>query len=229
MPLQPSKESNSIREEDRRKSSDGSRKVSREQKPKLEDNLANEEKIRKQREDERKRREEEERRKFEEEKRKVEEEKRRVEEERLEQERRIAQEVREGRERYDRRSQDRLDTVGEREGERRKKRDEEERRRRKEEEERAARAEEERKRRKSSDRREDRTVIPDLVESSTPHTTSTPVRSGKQEVYKKTARATSEASGLYTGPRTIEPSISVEEEVELRKPRRQTTDIPLVE
>ena len=33
------------------------------------------------------------------------------------------------------------------------------------------------------------------------------------QVYKKTGRATSEASGLYTGPRTIEPSISVEEEV----------------
>ena len=33
------------------------------------------------------------------------------------------------------------------------------------------------------------------------------------KVYKKTGRATSEASGLYTGPRTIEPSISVEEEV----------------
>jgi len=223
---QPSKETNSIGEEDRRKSSDA-RKVSREQKPKLEDKLGNEEKVRMQREEERKRREEEDTRKFEEEKQK--DEKRRVEEERLQQERRIAQEVREGRERYDRRSQDRLDTVGEREGERRKKRDEEERRRRKEEEERAARAEEERKRRKSSDRREDRTVVPDLVESSTPHTTSTPVRSGKQEVYKKTARATSEASGLYTGPRTIEPSISVEEEVELRKPRRQTTDIPLVE
>merc|ERR1711974_397523 len=201
-----------------------------EQKPKLEDNLANEEKVRKQREEERKRREEEERRKFEEEKRKVEEEKRRVEEERLQQERRIAQEVREGRERYDRRSQDRLDTVGEREDERRKRREEEERRRRKEEEDRVARAEEERKRRKSSDRRrEERTVVPDLVESSTPHSTSTPVRSGKQEVYKKTGRATSEASGLYTGPRTIEPSISVEEEVELRNPRRQPADIPLVE
>merc|ERR1712158_125685 len=174
-------------------------------------------------EEERKRREEEERRKFEEEKRKVEEEKRkveeekrRVEEERLQQERRIAQEVREGRERYDRRSQDRLDTVGERDDERRKRREEEERRRRKEEEDRVARAEEERKRRKSSDRRrEERTVVPDLVESSTPHSTSTPVRSGKQEVYKKTGRATSEASGLYTGPRTIEPSISVEEEVEV--------------
>ena len=63
------------------------------------------------------------------------------------------QDVREGRERYDRRSQDRLDTVGEREDERRKRRDEEERRRRKEEEDRVARAEEERKRRKSSDRR----------------------------------------------------------------------------
>ena len=36
------------------------------------------------------------------------------------------QDVREGRERYDRRSQDRLDTVGEREDERRKRRDEEE-------------------------------------------------------------------------------------------------------
>ena len=44
--------------------------------------------------------------------------------------------MREGRERYDRRSQDRLDTVGEREDERRKRRDEEERRRRKEEEDR---------------------------------------------------------------------------------------------
>ena len=33
------------------------------------------------------------------------------------------------------------------------------------------------------------------------------------QVYKKTGRATSEASGLYTGPRTLEPSISVEEEV----------------
>merc|ERR1712083_1065399 len=191
-----------------------------EQKPKLEDKFGNEEKVRMQREEEKARKLKRKSKK---------DEKRRVEEERLQQERRIAQEVREGRERYDRRRQDRLDTVGEREGERRKKRDEEERRRRKEEEERAARAEEERKRRKSSDRREDRTVVPDLVESSTPHTTSTPVRSGKQEVYKKTARATSEASGLYTGPRTIEPSISVEEEVELRKPRRQTTDIPLVE
>ena len=29
----------------------------------------------------------------------------------------------------------------------------------------------------------------------------------------KTGRATSEASGLYTGPRTIEPSNSVQEEV----------------
>ena len=68
-------------------------------------------------------------------------------------------------------------------------------------------------------------------------------------MYKKTGRATSEASGLYTGPRTIEPSISVEEEVksnirlhvlncdlmfdpsqvELRNPRRQPADIPLVE
>jgi len=138
--------------------------------------------------------------------------------------------VREGRERYDRRSQDRLDTVGEREDERRKRRDEEERRRRKEEEDRVARAEEERKRRKSSDRRrEQRTVVPGLVESSTPHSTSTPVKSEKQEVYKKTGRATSEASGLYTGPRTIEPSISVEEEVELRNPRRQPADAPLVE
>ena len=105
-----------------------------------------------------------------------------------------------------------------------------------------------------------------MVESSTPQSTSTPVRSGgKQEVenfqqlrerlliisccqvYKKTGRATSEASGLYTGPRTIEPSISVEEEVlrlynfeielsyyftskvELRNPRRQQADMPLVE
>merc|ERR1719394_1187452 len=134
---------------------------------------------------------------------------------RKEKRRRIAQEVREGRERYDRRSQDRLDTVGDsREDERRKKREEEERRRRKEE---AARAEEEKKRKKSSDRRrEERAVVPDLVESSTPQSTSTPVRSGgKQEVYKKTGRATSEASGLYTGPRTIEPSISVEEEKEV--------------
>merc|ERR1719397_2288161 len=98
------------------------------------------------------------------------------------------------------------------------------------EEDRVARAEEERKRRKSSDRRrEQRTVVPGLVESSTPHSTSTPVKSEKQEVYKKTGRATSEASGLYTGPRTIEPSISVEEEVELRNPRRQPADIPLVE
>merc|ERR1719394_59641 len=148
---------------------------------------------------------------------------------RKEKRRRIAQEVREGRERYDRRSQDRLDTVGDsREDERRKKREEEERRRRKEE---AARAEEEKKRKKSSDRRrEERAVVPDLVESSTPQSTSTPVRSGaKQEVYKKTGRATSEASGLYTGPRTIEPSISVEEEVELRNPRRQQADMPLVE
>merc|ERR1719394_407243 len=133
---------------------------------------------------------------------------------RKEKRRRIAQEVREGRERYDRRSQDRLDTVGDsREDERRKKREEEERRRRKEE---ATRAEEERKRRKSSDRRrEERAVVPDLVESSTPQSTSTPVRSsGKQEVYKKTGRATSEASGLYTGPRTIEPSITLVEEEE---------------
>merc|ERR1712013_672207 len=85
-------------------------------------------------------------------------------------------------------------------------------------------------RKKSSDRRrEERAVVPDLVESSTPQSTSTPVRSGgKQEVYKKTGRATSEASGLYTGPRTIEPSIS-EEEVELRNPRRQQADMPLVE
>ena len=37
--------------------------------------------------------------------------------------------MREGRERYDRRSQDRLDTVGEREDERRKRRDEEEKER----------------------------------------------------------------------------------------------------
>merc|ERR550534_2348810 len=221
----------SIREEEKRKSSEANRKLSREQKSKLEDNAANEENAKKQREDERRRKEEEDRRKMEEEKRRLEEEKkRRVEEERLQQERRIAQEVREGRERYDRRSQDRLDTVGEREDERRKRRDEEERRRRKEEEDRVARAEEERKRRKSSDRRrEERTVVPDLVESSTPHSTSTPVKSGKQEVYKKTGRATSEASGLYTGPRTIEPSISVEEEVELRNPRRQPADVPLVE
>jgi len=220
----------SIREEEKRKSSEANRKLSREQKSKLEDNAANEENARKQREDERRRKEEEDRRKLEEEKRRQEEEKkRRIEEERLQQERRIAQEVREGRERYDRRSQDRLDTVGDsREDERRKKREEEERRRRKEE---AARAEEEKKRKKSSDRRrEERAVVPDLVESSTPQSTSTPVRSGaKQEVYKKTGRATSEASGLYTGPRTLEPSISVEEEVELRNPRRQQADMPLVE
>jgi len=219
-----------IREEEKRKSSEANRKLSREQKSKLEDNAANEENARKQLEDERRRKEEEDRRKLEEEKRRQEEEKkRRIEEERLQQERRIAQEVREGRERYDRRSQDRLDTVGDsREDERRKKREEEERRRRKEE---AARAEEEKKRKKSSDRRrEERAVVPDLVESSTPQSTSTPVRSGaKQEVYKKTGRATSEASGLYTGPRTIEPSISVEEEVELRNPRRQQADMPLVE
>merc|ERR550534_257570 len=220
----------SIREEEKRKNSEANRKLSREQKSKLEDNAANEENARKQREDERRRKEEEERRKLEEEKRRQEEEKkRRIEEERLQQERRIAQEVREGRERYDRRSQDRLDTVGDsREDERRKKREEEERRRRKEE---AARAEEEKKRKKSSDRRkEERAVVPDLVESSTPQSTSTPVRSSvKQEVYKKTGRATSEASGLYTGPRTLEPSISVEEEVELRNPRRQQADMPLVE
>merc|ERR550534_3099477 len=220
----------SIREEEKRKSSEANRKLSREQKSKLEDNAANEENARKQREDERRRKEEEDRRKLEEEKRRQEEEKkRRIEEERLQQERRIAQEVREGRERYDRRSQDRLDTVGDsREDERRRKREEEERRRRKEE---AASAEEEKKRKKSSDRRrEERAVVPDLVESSTPQSTSTPVRSGgKQEVYKKTGRATSEASGLYTGPRTIEPSISVEEEVELRNPRRQQADMPLVE
>jgi len=219
-----------IREEEKRKSSEANRKLSREQKSKLEDNAANEENARKQREDERRRKEEEDRRKLEEEKRRQEEEKkRRIEEERLQQERRIAQEVREGRERYDRRSQDRLDTVGDsREDERRRKREEEERRRRKEE---AARAEEEKKRKKSSDRRrEERAVVPDLVESSTPQSTSTPVRSGaKQEVYKKTGRATSEASGLYTGPRTLEPSISVEEEVELRNPRRQQADMPLVE
>jgi len=89
------------------------------------------------------------------------------------------------------------------------------------EEERRSREEEERKKRREEERRRsreevDRAVVPDLVESTTPQGPTRP----KQEVYKKTGRATSEASGLYTGPRAVESSTSVEEEVELRRPRR---------
>jgi len=49
-----------------------------------------------------------------------------------------------------------------------------------------------------ADRRSDSKPIPDLVGSNTaPQSSTTPVKNVKQELYKKTGRATSEASGLH--------------------------------
>eukprot|EP00091_Calanus_sinicus_P001429 TRINITY_DN11412_c0_g1_i1.p1 TRINITY_DN11412_c0_g1~~TRINITY_DN11412_c0_g1_i1.p1 ORF type:complete len:126 (-),score=35.20 TRINITY_DN11412_c0_g1_i1:73-450(-) len=49
-----------------------------------------------------------------------------------------------------------------------------------------------------TERRSDSKPIPDLVGSNTaPQSATTPVKNVKQELYKKTGRATSEASGLH--------------------------------
>jgi len=68
-----------------------------------------------------------------------------------------------------------------------------------------------------SDRRSDSKPIPDLVGSNTaPQTSSTPVaKNNKQELYKKTGRATSEASGLH--PTTSQLADSDTEDVILRR------------
>ena len=126
---------------------------------------------------------------------------------RQEEDRRIAQEVREGRERYDRRSQDRLDEIrtnGEHhpehivrsKGERNQNRKEsgenhvtEARTTNKKEIDAGVRANE-----KVANHRDQN--VPDLVQKN-----STPVKNNynkkQQEVYKKTQRSTSEASGLH--------------------------------
>jgi len=69
-----------------------------------------------------------------------------------------------------------------------------------------------------NDRKSDSKPIPDLVGSNTaPHNATTPVvKNPKQELYKKTGRATSEASGLHPTTTTHLPD-SDSEDVILRK------------
>eukprot|EP00092_Neocalanus_flemingeri_P056366 GFUD01066806.1.p1 GENE.GFUD01066806.1~~GFUD01066806.1.p1 ORF type:complete len:1751 (+),score=481.79 GFUD01066806.1:294-5546(+) len=70
-----------------------------------------------------------------------------------------------------------------------------------------------------TDRRSDSKPIPDLVGSNTAPQNSTPVvKNNKQELYKKTGRATSEASGLHPTTTTSNLGDSDTEDVILRKP-----------
>jgi len=70
-----------------------------------------------------------------------------------------------------------------------------------------------------TDRRSDSKPIPDLVGSNTaPQTSTTPVaKNNKQELYKKTGRATSEASGLHPTSTTSNLADSDTEDVILRR------------
>jgi len=74
------------------------------------------------------------------------------------------------------------------------------------------------------DRKSDRKPIPDLVGSNSAPVAATPVvnKTVKQELFKKTGRSTSEASGLHSNSNNIGDSDS--EEVILRKPKLPEVD-----
>merc|ERR1712228_1119419 len=75
-----------------------------------------------------------------------------------------------------------------------------------------------------TDRKSDRKPIPDLVGSNSAPVAASPVvnKTVKQELFKKTGRSTSEASGLHSNSNNIGDSDS--EEVILRKPKLPEVD-----